>query len=311
MHVVSLFEYIDEDMKCVLLQDDIAATNDETDRIEECISTNVGIEKIILISNVNCDDVIHDRIERDGETFELRSCASTYNEVNGRFKGEVFSRHGDSFTGWWFTSRGEELHLQSVREPSLEPSRRYTIVYVRLDHLNLEATRNELLVLQGGQSHVQCGTHKMPLIRSRGERKCSICKRWKEHLCCNHPFCLTNICKKCFHTKDESIINFISHQGQINVELLEADEENLLDEEVLEECIIEETNRDILDDEVNPIYDFGEDLLGMTHPPDLEDDEVSERSSDHFNYGSIFEMRLSLTQQSINQECLLPTSIRE
>ena len=286
VQVVSLFECIDEEMKCVLLQDDIEG-NDGTNRIEECFSTHVGIEKIILVSNVNCDDVMNDRIERDGEIFELRLCASTFNEVNGRFEGDVFSRHGDSFTSWWFKSRGESLHLQSVCGPSLQPNRSYTVVYVRLDHLNLEATRNELLVLQGGQSHVQCRTHKMPLIRSREKRKCSICKRWKEHLCCNHPFCLTNICKKCFHNKDKSIINFISHQGQINVELPE-DEETLIDEEELDEGIVEDTNSDILDNEVNPMYDFGEDLLGMTHPPDIEDDEVSERSSDQFNYGSIF-----------------------
>ena len=97
VQVVSLFECIDEEMKCVLLQDDIEG-NDGTNRIEKCFSTNVGIEKIILVSNVNFDDVMNDRIERDGEIFELRLCASTFNEVNGRFEGDVFSRHGDSFT---------------------------------------------------------------------------------------------------------------------------------------------------------------------------------------------------------------------
>ena len=93
-------------------------------------------------------------------------------------------------------------------------NKNYTLAYVRVDDFVEESYINKFLQLLGGQVHVKCDVHKLPLIISRQKKavvigNIIICVVVYQHA----RFCM---CKKCFKAYDQTIINnlqFLSGSG--------------------------------------------------------------------------------------------------
>ena len=91
-------------------------------------------------------------------------------------------------------------------------------VYVKINNPDMISHRNNFLKYMGGQSHVCCTLHKLPLITSyMKENKCyhttneNGCKCNKQiHLICPDAKCNAGICKKCYMTFDQDSTSYIS-----------------------------------------------------------------------------------------------------
>ena len=82
------------------------------------------------------------------------------------WKGEVFSRNGLSFNSFWYQNRNLYFPIKIHLPAKLDLGKDYKYVYVLRENTNIESYRSEYLRLIGGQSHVQCQEHKLPLIVS-------------------------------------------------------------------------------------------------------------------------------------------------
>ena len=82
--------------------------NNENDTIETLISFAVMADKtsvdqkIIIISNIKSQIIFPKYFVAISHEYELRYCSCTYNEHIGFFNGNIFSRHGKSFSKWWY-----------------------------------------------------------------------------------------------------------------------------------------------------------------------------------------------------------------
>ena len=54
-------------------------------------------QKIIIISNIKSQIIFPKHFVVGSHEYKLRYCSCTYNEHNGSFNGNIFSRHGESF----------------------------------------------------------------------------------------------------------------------------------------------------------------------------------------------------------------------
>ena len=80
----------------------------------------------------------------------------------------------------------------------------YPCVYVRTDNDDIIIMRNKFLESLGGQIHVQCSKHKLPLIASsKRSNKCQ-CGKTGFYQCCELS-CNNFMCKRCFQFKNKNI----------------------------------------------------------------------------------------------------------
>ena len=75
-------------------------------------------------------------------------------------------RHGKEYTHWWNQKRNDWIGRQLTGSPNVISECGYTYVHVRVEDVNLDNMRMEFLKNIGGQNHVHCQKHKLPLIRS-------------------------------------------------------------------------------------------------------------------------------------------------
>ena len=234
-------------------------------------------ERVVIVTNLKQQHHLPDMISVGDHRFELRHCSCTYNERNGTFSGESFSRHGKYFNKWWHQYRNDKVMIQIDEYPSINKENRlYTLAYIKLDELDEQSFKMKFLKLLGGQVHVQCIHHKLPLIVSRGKNKCS-CEKRKEYLCCSVSSCNVCICKKCFTNYDEDVIKFI---GSPDIEEMnEDDSESENDEQ--EDSFDEEDGAYLFEHENNEKNkdDNMDEYLGMADIPDIEIDDISETNS--------------------------------
>ena len=99
------------------------------------------------------------------------------------------SRHGDkSFPKWWTDKRTlTQQPIQIEDTPNscnLSYHDNYTLVYVRLEDIDLTSIRDQFLTNIGGQVHVQCENHRMPLIASMDRANKCACGK-KDHFRCS------------------------------------------------------------------------------------------------------------------------------
>ena len=125
-------------------------------------------EKVIILSNAgSTDEVIPTHFQIGLYMFELVYCSTTYDHNNGNFKGDIFSRHGKSYSLWYYQDRFNKITIQSDTSPKLShTNKKYTLAYVRIDNIDEQSYKNKFLQLLGGQLHIQCDIHKLPLITS-------------------------------------------------------------------------------------------------------------------------------------------------
>ena len=80
---------------------------------------------------------------------------------------------------------------------------------MKIEKLDMESLKNQFLKSIGGQSHVLCSVHKLPLIPSfERSSKCSECDR-KEYFTCCDITCTSHLCRRCFEMKDTRNINYV------------------------------------------------------------------------------------------------------
>ena len=142
------------------------------------------------------------------------------------WKAELYSRHGGSQHGsWWKQDRRSKFCLKTTDGSLSDITDVDTIdvlVYVRLSSVELDNLRKEFLRYIGGQSHLLCSKHNLPLITSHDkEYRCNkpvdgISKRCnrKGSFCCPEFQCSTITCKKCFQTYNVNEINNICYTVQ-------------------------------------------------------------------------------------------------
>ena len=91
--------------------------NSQIDSIDATISYAVAKriildEKVIILSNFgSTTENLQDSFSIDSYEYELVYFASTYNEHNGLFKGDIFSWHGGSFSKWWYQDCHDKITL--------------------------------------------------------------------------------------------------------------------------------------------------------------------------------------------------------
>ena len=91
--------------------------------------------------------------------YELQVNLHTWSNRHKIWDRDIYSRHVGQFIGWWYQSRKVNVwgHSQSI--DLLKENVRYNLGY-------LEVTSSEVLKYMGGQIHIFCDIHRMPLIVS-------------------------------------------------------------------------------------------------------------------------------------------------
>ena len=89
---------------------------------------------------------------------------------------------------------------------------RVIAVYVKKKIIDVHSLNFEYMKYIGGQHHIHCEVHKIPLIYSHNRSKKCNCGR-KETYSCASLNCPTCICQRCVDQLDASSIHFI----QINM----------------------------------------------------------------------------------------------
>ena len=157
-------------------------------------------EPQILLTYPNHEYV--DEIFINGKRYELRQISDTWYIDQNKWDGELFTRHGGYFSRWFHQKRNSKMTTQVVtKTPSLSGDEVYLFVYVCDEGTELTKVREEFLRNIGGQSHVRCHSHSMPLIRStESSLKCKCGRR--SYLRCSTFECKVNICRQCFEKVD-------------------------------------------------------------------------------------------------------------
>jgi hypothetical protein len=169
------FRNLNKVFYCNLIDD-----NGNTRSIQEVTTeTEESFDPIkVIIANQfdynNTTTNLDERLSIEGISFELMTVVGSRKFGNIKWDGVVFSRHsGDHFSKWWFDERKQNQPIQIEGLPSLPYNDTYTLVYVRIDDIDISSMRNEFLKSLGGQNHVQCLEHQLPLIASMNrENKC-------------------------------------------------------------------------------------------------------------------------------------------
>ena len=84
--------------------------------------------------------------------------------ANGNFDGILYRCHeGDHFSGWWCQNN----NLSTQKDiPTFEASKSYTFIYVKRSKVDILSLGSEYLSFLGGQNHISCSMHRLPLINS-------------------------------------------------------------------------------------------------------------------------------------------------
>ena len=146
-----------------------------------------GDEYEVVVFAIKELEQVHTRIKStiqiDNHEFELRCQISIQQNSNNRsWKGNILSRHGLHFNGFWCQNRSSNIPIQAELPLYLYPETMYTFIYVRCDEVDIKSYQNEYLRLIGGQSHVQCFHHHLPLIASYDSQKNADVKVKKQHI---------------------------------------------------------------------------------------------------------------------------------
>ena len=169
---------------------------------------------VIIINKFPHDQPIEMELSSvNDDIFEIRTIVGTRSLGGGATKwdGITFSRHGGVHPKWWMDERSSNQVIQIDSLPPFLPyNDEYTLVYVRVKQKDFEKIRNQFLTNIGGQVHVQCAIHHLPLIVSMDRaNKCVSCGRQKTHFCCCKFDCNIFLCRQCFEAKRRNTTTYI------------------------------------------------------------------------------------------------------
>jgi hypothetical protein len=217
---------------------------DDFGDVEDAI--NVNQHGVIVISNYKHNeesniDSLPETLVFNNVKYELRVFMklTDMNDDDNNWSSESYSRHGSHFSSWWRQSnKHNKLCTHANDLPDLveeDDNVRIIVAYVKLEKIDFTTLNYEYLQYIGGQSHIFCNEHNLPLIISAERTKKCNCGR-KEHFSCPNLDCLSCICKHCADDKDRTTI----FQVAMNEDALNDDNDNVHAEDELIEPTVEQ-----------------------------------------------------------------------
>ena len=189
----------------------VSCSDDFMNNIKKKVS---GDCKVIVVYGDACSlKELPQQLNIEGVSFELRlaclkSGAADANRPND-WTCELWCRYGGLFNKWWVTKRNGTASrvLKATVFPADLAELRMGI-YVVVENVGMCQHRRNYLKYIGGQNHVLCGKHELPLITSyvkKGGRslRCRLmvhgseCGR-KEEYRCPAEGCTSCVCKVCY-----------------------------------------------------------------------------------------------------------------
>ena len=210
-------EYAFKDTEAIHVID---ITDDDINRYD------VSKNKVVIFDNINNDEIndcgILNTMKIRGQDYELKVIIgkrrSDEELDEWKFDAYVYSRHGDIYDKWWFQNRTKEkkyLPIKVKNQPRFDEDDLLTLVYGRCNDNTMTQQGRELMRYIGGQTHIICETHELPLIPVP-DRKAKCQCGTKEHLRCPDLDCTVCICKKCAAEKNQNIVNKIAVNNKID-----------------------------------------------------------------------------------------------
>ena len=137
--------------------------------------------KIIVVDHISHEhcNQMDESITYNYVTFQLLSIIGLRTAgASHHWHGHIYSRHGSFYNGWWFDDREMNVPIQLDNLPDTLPyNDKYLFCYVRVNNPDMLRFRDQFLENLGGQSHVQCSRHKLPLIASTTQSNKCQCGR--------------------------------------------------------------------------------------------------------------------------------------
>ena len=262
------------------------ANGDDGDDLDERIQNedDLNQNKIIIVFPVYSYDELNHTLIIDDIHFELRCVLSTWDIENNKWNAEMYSRHGNHFNSWWYQERHDYIPRQSNLPQSLPENRPYTLIYVRLEAIDISSHRNEFLKSLGGQFHVQCNEHRLPLIASfERSHKCQ-CGR-KEHYRCSCLSCEVFLCKRCLDIHDENNITYIEPRVENNDDDDNGNGNGNDDDDYNGNDNDNDNDNDNVNDNDDDDHDDDHDDVLMEPRRDYDDDYIYNEEEDGTNHG--------------------------
>ena len=222
------------------------------------------------------------------------------------WNGTILSRHGGPIhSSWWIQDRNANFCLQAtdIQVSSLDKSKIDVLVFIRIKHTSNKEHKEDFLKYIGGQSHIHCNDHNVPLITSYDkDMKCCChissldienfnemrCNRRVQY-CCPVLGCKSGVCKHCFSQMDENEYTYIQNNFSFGQSLYSHNNEEYdsnsatnsegVNETELERVICENEEVSIYsisDNEENCSVDEQDEFNGMTTDipfEEIEDDQ--------------------------------------
>ena len=194
---------------CSKLEDE----NGEIETIDDFVDKNkadIVNSRVVILYNFYYESLLQESFYIGDIKFELRTIIGITNDDDFKWDGVIFSRHGGYYSKWWKDKRNQEISLQIDELPNnLDYHDWYTLAYVQVVETDVNSLRDNFLKNIGGQTHVQCRQHNLPLIPSlEREGKCVICNNKEYYRCCEFS-CKCFLCKKCFDKKRRNTTTYV------------------------------------------------------------------------------------------------------
>lgn len=245
-------------------------------------------KEIIIINSFysNIDNDLHSNIVIHGVPYELRVVSKAHcieSDSRGiKWDAEVFARHGNIFSSWWYQARKNSFRLQldtSLSTNSLKQDHCFVLLYVKNSNINITSIREEYIKYLGGQSRAKCSHHKdYCLVRSFDKSNKCNCGKY-EYYRCPDLKCKICICYTCFNNLNEFETSYIYSTIPINeLDALENNEEN--EQEIQLSESISEANVNMpfdSDSDIDGDYLFQNNVNNVNQNinNDLNNDEIS------------------------------------
>ena len=195
----------------------------------------------------------------------------------GGWDGYIYSRHGGYHSHWWYDDRFQNIPVRKYTLPKEIPeSGGYLLVYRIIGDVDVIELKKKFMVNLGGQSHVLCDQHRLPLIEStERSRKCKCGK--KEHYRCCEFDCKVVLCRKCFVKYDiEETVYIQEVEQDVGSELKSESRKVLL--EPHDTCVVSDDDEygDGADEEDGSIDREDMDEVNLVGDDDEYDNDVDE-----------------------------------
>ncbi len=223
---------------------------------------------VVMIENHRHGSNIPMELVMDEKHFELRAVVGV-EPNNVKYNAYIFSRHGGLHKGWWYQGRNDEIPTKSHEEvPRTKANYKNMLCYIRTREVDCSSANIQFLKYIGGQSHVICKEHKMPLIHS--STRSSLCKCGKkEFVRCPNISCQCCVCKECFATMNDSESHLIDCNDNSNNESSNNDNDDDND-----------------DDDGDSDNESDVSIVSWINPPDLFDEIDSDSDDDNSSTSS-------------------------